>query len=199
MSRVGLAVGDNWEQSVVLQLDDGRTVTLAADELARLYLGEEARRERFRQPRTFVEPDDGLDATWNYETGYQEAALRFGDAFAIDPNDWDTEGDAVDLLLELLPRAEVRAFAAEMERQLRENDHKGGWKNADLRFLSWRLMEEHAELAAEIEDRLQEGASNHETLLAEAADCANFAMMIFDVVRASAASGVSSEEAGADD
>jgi hypothetical protein len=43
-------------------------------------------------------------------------------------------------------RPEVAAFAQLMERELRKNDHKGGWKDDTTHELLERLFEETAEL-----------------------------------------------------
>lgn len=69
-------------------------------------------------------------------------------------------------------RPEVRAFAAAMEKQLRANDHKGGWQEEKVLWLLGRLREETDELSNALECR--------DCVLAEAADVANFAMMIAD-------------------
>lgn len=71
-------------------------------------------------------------------------------------------------------RPEVLAFARLMERQLRANDHKPGWKNDTPVALMRRLEEEAQELNGAL------GWSPVEVAL-EAADVANFAMMIADV------------------
>lgn len=88
-------------------------------------------------------------------------------------------------------RPEVLAFAQAMEAKLRENDHKGGWKNDDPRALLRRLREETDELdpavtAYEARRRERPGDDDHvaeasRRVLREAADVANFAMMIADV------------------
>lgn len=72
-------------------------------------------------------------------------------------------------------RPEVAAFALLMEAQLRKNDHKGGWADCDLDYLLRRLGEEVAEVNA-----LGGDTNNPEQWGAEAADIANFAMMIAD-------------------
>ena len=72
-------------------------------------------------------------------------------------------------------RPEVKAFAVLMERELRRNDHKGGWKNCTMDFLFGKLVEEFAELYS---------AANSGPMIlvsCEAADLANIAMMICDV------------------
>lgn len=68
----------------------------------------------------------------------------------------------------------IRHFAEKMEFKLRENDHKGGWKNCDAASLVKRLREETDEL----EVALEKGTV--EEICREAADVGNFAMMIFD-------------------
>jgi len=71
-------------------------------------------------------------------------------------------------------RGEVVWFAEHMEGQLRENDHKGvdGWKTMSLKWLMHRLRQEINEL-----ERAIAGEKN---VIEEAADVANFAMMIAD-------------------
>lgn len=73
-------------------------------------------------------------------------------------------------------RPEVAAFAAAMETELRANARKGHWGNCDVGYLRRRLAQEVKELREAI-DR-GEPASR---ILSEAADVANFAMMIADV------------------
>ena len=94
-------------------------------------------------------------------------------------------------LLELRP--EVAAFAQLMEAKLRENDCKGGWKDEQTSYLSRRCGNELEELRAAIQRQRKEwmtgfppvSAEKREALRVdvgrEAADVANFAMMIADV------------------
>lgn len=72
-------------------------------------------------------------------------------------------------------RHEVEAFAQAMERQLRKNDHKGGWSGDSFSALGCRLMDEWGEVRATEERRRPPSE-----MLAECADVANFAMMIAD-------------------
>ena len=90
------------------------------------------------------------------------------------------ERDALKARVEEL-RPEVRAFAALMERELRENDWKGGWKGCDVSYLRDRLAQEYAEaiLAA---DYYQSYGTMQERVASEAADVANIAMMLCDVL-----------------
>ena len=46
------------------------------------------------------------------------------------------------------PRAEVTAFAATMEKKLRENDHRDGWQDERALWLLSRALEEIAEVVA---------------------------------------------------
>lgn len=94
------------------------------------------------------------------------------------------------------PRPEVRAFADLMEAQLRANDHKPGWKNDFPSDLWERLREEATELVDAIgfwgkQKNWGEMALHMpraiEDVGREAADVANFAMMIADVCGALAA------------
>lgn len=73
--------------------------------------------------------------------------------------------------LELRP--EVRKFAEAMEQRLRENEDKGGWEKCGLDYLVNRAVEEVQELV----DVVKNGV---DPLLDEAADVANFLMMICD-------------------
>ena len=70
-------------------------------------------------------------------------------------------------------------FAEQMEAKLRENDHKGGWENCSLDWLVGRLYREAKELWIEVDRVVPEP----ERIIREAADVANFAMMIADIAR----------------
>lgn len=72
----------------------------------------------------------------------------------------------------------VSWFAEQMERKLRENDHKGGWNNCDALYLIGRINQEMDELQAAIMD----GEGPFE-IAREAVDVANYAMMIADQAR----------------
>lgn len=77
-------------------------------------------------------------------------------------------------------RSEVEWFALEMEAKLRENDHKGHWRNCSLEYLRTRIHEELGELLTTLDAVPVESS---EQITREAADVANFAMMIADVCR----------------
>ena len=74
-------------------------------------------------------------------------------------------------------RPEVRWFAEQMELRLRENDWKGGWHNERLGTLCAKLRIELSELERFLFPRRE---LELERITSEAADVANFAMMIAD-------------------
>lgn len=76
-------------------------------------------------------------------------------------------------------RMAVEQFAQLMEHRLRQNDHKGGWYGMTLDQLLKRLRQETAELRDAIHDPMPNAAA----IQCEAADVANFAMMISDRIR----------------
>ena len=88
-------------------------------------------------------------------------------------------------------RPEVLAFAELMEKKLRENDHKGGWENCEPEWLLKRLREEVRELTDAVDEQLaynMSGARSIEdappvfmSIGDEAADVANFALMVADI------------------
>lgn len=91
-------------------------------------------------------------------------------------------------------RREVAAFALLMEAKLRENDHKGGWKDEDTTYLSRRCgneLEELRKAVSALNDAYMRGprplgprlGELKTAIHREAADVANFAMMLADVCR----------------
>ena len=72
-------------------------------------------------------------------------------------------------------RQEVKDFAEAMEHKLAENDHKTHWAKQEFEHLFTGLAEEYDELVNSFED-----GESVEQLLYEAADLANYAMMIAD-------------------
>jgi len=74
-------------------------------------------------------------------------------------------------------REEVRWFARQMEKVLRDNDDKGGWVHESTLSLVGKLLFEIGELA----DALENG--NDEDVQKECVDIANYAMMIADNAR----------------
>lgn len=75
-------------------------------------------------------------------------------------------------------RNEVKEFAEQMEIKLRENDHKGGWKNCSYDYLFSRIQEELDELYQAVMN-----GARYAVIMREAADVGNFAMMISDVAK----------------
>ena len=79
-------------------------------------------------------------------------------------------------------RPEVFAFACAMESALRLNDYKGGWQEESTDYLLGRVYMEVAELAEAVKKwELTPAAPCRRRLRGEAADVANFAMMLADV------------------
>jgi len=77
-------------------------------------------------------------------------------------------------------RPEVAAFAVAMEERLRANDHKGGWRDCDPWWLLRRIFDEYRELRVAFV-RCNMGQGEREEILREAADVANFCLMVADV------------------
>jgi NTP pyrophosphatase (non-canonical NTP hydrolase) len=80
----------------------------------------------------------------------------------------------------MVVRTSVRVFAEEMERQLADNDWKGGWGNEDPFPLLKRINQELEELTYEM-NVFDASESAREKIKEEAADVANFCMMIADI------------------
>ncbi|MHB0874553.1 MAG: hypothetical protein ACYC5O_00770 [Anaerolineae bacterium] len=97
------------------------------------------------------------------------AGCRVGKALAT-----DTGAAAEELRAWRSLRPEVQRFAPAMEEQLKANDHKGGWKECSTSELIEGVEAEAYEL------RLAKDGPAHE-VLHEAADVANYAMMLADV------------------
>ncbi len=74
----------------------------------------------------------------------------------------------------VLLRPEVLAFALAMEKRLRDNDHKAGWHEASDQYLLHRLYEEVIELQWALAE------PQEDNVIREAADVANFSMMLAD-------------------
>ena len=83
------------------------------------------------------------------------------------------EGDA-ERFAQFNWRQEVIAFADAMETKLRANDWKSHWSGCTKQYLSMRLTQEREELRRAIAD------GDADQIIAEAADVANFAMMLAD-------------------
>lgn len=94
---------------------------------------------------------------------------------------------------EKVPRAEVIKFAEAMEHELKENDHKMGWKDCTVGFLLNKLAEETRELVDVLEiyrylenESLMHGDMTElkAKILSESADVGNIVMMIADICKA---------------
>lgn len=79
-------------------------------------------------------------------------------------------------------REQVQWFAKQMEAKLINNDFKGGWDDCDLFVLIEKLEDEVAELKSSFFDYLNINAESPD-IISEAADVANFSMMIADIAR----------------
>ena len=77
-------------------------------------------------------------------------------------------------------RPQVLWFAQQMEAKLQANDHKGGWENESIHSLIGRLGQEWRELHDAL---FPPWKRDPERVAEEAADVANFTMMIAGVVR----------------
>jgi NTP pyrophosphatase (non-canonical NTP hydrolase) len=75
-------------------------------------------------------------------------------------------------------RPEVAKFAQAMEDELKANDHKGGWDKDTVAALLDRAQDELFELREAVALRFSD-----ETILSEAADTANFVMMVAENYR----------------
>lgn len=82
-------------------------------------------------------------------------------------------------------RIAVESFADLMEQRLSKNDHKGGWEDESNKYLIERIEEELEELkeaiiAVETNNSSWLRQQLYKSIRDEAADVANFAMMIAD-------------------
>jgi NTP pyrophosphatase (non-canonical NTP hydrolase) len=78
-------------------------------------------------------------------------------------------------------RPDLQEFVLDMERVLRANDYKGGWKDCFATQMADRIDEELDELF----DELDEDYPSTENTMKEAVDVANMAMMVWDITRLS--------------
>jgi hypothetical protein len=76
-------------------------------------------------------------------------------------------------------------FSQRMEEKLQANDHKGHWSNCTMTYLRNRINEELKELELALNGDHPLGYTSAEAhrIVLEAADVANFALMIADNVR----------------
>jgi len=79
--------------------------------------------------------------------------------------------------LDDIPRPSVVEFAIAIEARLRENDHKGSWHHCSPGWLAGRCVQEIGELLISLTDE-----APYTTIMAQAADVASFAMMIWNAV-----------------
>lgn len=77
----------------------------------------------------------------------------------------------------IIPRKEVHEFAKVMETKLRKRDGYGGWRHLPLSYVMEKLKAEMRELEIAVQYESPQEVMN------EAADLANFAMFIFDIMK----------------
>ena len=81
-------------------------------------------------------------------------------------------------------RPSIQWFAEQMERKLRAHDDRDGWAECDYEWLSSRIDDEAKELDIAIwKIDTHPTQRNLQAVIDEAADVANFAMMIADNTR----------------
>jgi len=78
-----------------------------------------------------------------------------------------------------MARQEIVVFSEDMERKLKENDYKDCWSTKNIYWHIARMMGEISEL----QDAISSGT--RQDIIDEAADVANYAMFIADIVRRS--------------
>lgn len=75
----------------------------------------------------------------------------------------------------------VLQFSGVMIEKLTKNNHKPGWKYESLQALIGRMKDEVEELEKTVTDSPSRGYRNR--IILEAADIANYAMMVADIAR----------------
>ena len=78
-------------------------------------------------------------------------------------------------------RGEILPFAKEMEHQLQENDDKGGWQGCTAEFLLSEATSHLNALKRTIKAKTLSSDEKDARIRDDAADAANFIMMIFDL------------------
>jgi len=79
-------------------------------------------------------------------------------------------------------RYHIMRFSTDMEEKMRKHDHdrgESGWMNMDPKMLLEKLMDEVLELS----DSMVGDNIDHNAIISECADVANYAMMITSIMR----------------
>lgn len=119
--------------------------------------------------RCFIEDSEARREMMNAESDDVNALIRDLRTLLATANEKLAEAEGL--------RPEVLAFAKVMEERLRANDHKPGWKTDSWEYLQQRLIGE----ARELRECCESATATPSTIGGEAADVANFAMMVADV------------------
>ena len=77
-------------------------------------------------------------------------------------------------------RESVKWFAEQMEKTLKNNDHKHGWNMCSFAYLFSALSAERDELLLSMFRQSKPTKAQQEIIMKECTDVANFAMMIAD-------------------
>ena len=81
-------------------------------------------------------------------------------------------------------REALRFFAQEMEKELKNNEFRGDWRECGPSDMMARLWDEMYDLDDQVE-KVCEGKGDRMAVLKEAVDVANYAMFVADVCLAS--------------
>lgn len=78
-------------------------------------------------------------------------------------------------------RSEVKWFAEHMESKLKENEHKTGWTDCTVDFLSSQIRKNLNELDSMFQELPSNYAVFSANVIRQCSDMANYAMMIADI------------------
>lgn len=78
-------------------------------------------------------------------------------------------------------RSEVKWFAEHMESKLQENEHKTGWEDSTVDFLSVQMQRNLKELNEMFEELPSNYSVFSANVIRQCSDIANYAMMIADI------------------
>ena len=103
----------------------------------------------------------------------------------LDPDHWFGPTEENEMMSTIIPREVVQWFAQEMEKKLLLHDDRPGWRDDPMPELFNRLIEEAQELnvclTPTVKGSVVDWKAHYTSIIEEAADVANFAMMIADI------------------